>query len=114
MNSMTSQKYAEFAQNIPDRDNWVLVRSDIHSGSLIYQHGETSQRICVPNIWYNQPVAWRVDSMRFYAQRAAECAERTRASVTPWAETEARKADRRQRDLLALAKEMEATRKVLA
>jgi hypothetical protein len=41
-------------------------------GNLVYEFTDNGEQVIVPNCWYNQPAAWRVDAMRWEAQRRRE------------------------------------------
>lgn len=102
-----------FKQTLPDGD-WVLDLASRASGQLIYVEKVTGRTVLVPNVWYNQPVEWRIEVMRFYAERSAGNAFKLRQQREPWAQTEAANSERQADRLNALADEMTRTGKVLA
>src|SRR3546814_5907167 len=65
-----------FRQSLGDREGWVLDEGDKVSGALVYRKGD--EVAVVPNIWYNQPVEWRIEAMLWQAERARNSAERLR------------------------------------
>lgn len=38
-----------------------LVSGSIRTHQLCYRYTDTNELVRVPNVWYNQPVAWRID-----------------------------------------------------
>ena len=59
-----------FAQSKPDGS--VLVDGDNRSRKLVYRAPD-GEIFAVPNVRYNQPIAWQTESTRWYA---AQCRER--------------------------------------
>lgn len=47
----------------------AMRRQNKWPGSLVYRLTDTNEDIIVPNIWYNQPVAWRVAHLRWQARQ---------------------------------------------
>lgn len=41
-------------------------------GNLVYEFTDNGEQVIVPNCWYNQPVAWRAEHMRWEAKRRRE------------------------------------------
>lgn len=106
-----------FRQSLGDPEGWILDEEDSRGGSLTYRKGD--EIAVVPSIWYNQPVAWRVKAMLYYAERADKSAavkdaEAASPSGKPWHAAEAAKARADAARLRGLADEMERTGKVLA
>lgn len=102
-----------FRQCLGDPDGWTL-QSESQSGCLVYRRGD--ETAVVPNIWYNQPVAWRIKAMEFAAERARERAAALRADPFPkaWAADDIRRQEEQARRLDGLAREMARTGKVIA
>jgi hypothetical protein len=104
-----------FHQALPSDRNWTLLTDDgKRAGQLEYADDE-GVRIIVPNIWYNQPVAWRIEFYLFCIVQSEarldfhEHRNKDRNAVH-FASEERRQLDR----LRQLVKKMETTGKVLA
>lgn len=110
-----------FEQSVPPDGNWALVGPyDKRSGILTYEHRETGQRITVPNVWYNQPVEARIETMEWYAARHDECEATCLAEAERFPSTRKRRLEQAEqarscaKRLRDLADEMRRTGKVLA
>lgn len=102
-----------FQQSVPKNGSWELTAGDKRSSHL--QYGNGSETLLVPNIWYNQPVQWRIEAMHFYAARFREGAQALRKFPANSRNLErAAFNDRQARRLDDLADHMAATGKVLA
>lgn len=102
-----------FKQAKPKNIVWTLVEGDKRSGQLRYK--SDTETIVVPNIWYNQPVEWRIEIMRFYADCNREGARRLRKFPTNERNLErAAFNDQKARELDDLAARMAATGEILA
>ena len=66
-----SMMYAiPFEQDIPDGE-WSLSVGDRTTPRLVYSNNRGSS-VQVPNVPYNQPIEWRIETMEFYADCADE------------------------------------------
>lgn len=103
-----------FRQSLGDREGWVLDEGDKVSGALVYRKGD--EVAVVPNIWYNQPVEWRIEAMLWQAERARNSAERLRKDpfLKDYDRHKIKDHERTASRLEALAAEMQTTGKVLA
>ncbi len=101
-----------FAQAVPSDRPFRMVEGTIRTGLLVYED-TTGQRVSVPNIWYNQPVEWRINAALFYADCAHETVERFRASRIAWQRDMAQRAAKSEARLRALADEMRNSGKIL-
>lgn len=108
-------KDARFCQGINRDRELELVDGNSFTPLLLWLDLETGEEFLVPNIWYNQSVAWRIRSMEFNAERARERARQIRKDKThSWWRTDEQDAINQSKGLLSLAEAMRRTGKVLA
>lgn len=109
-----SPKPEHFRQSLGDPIGWRLVEGDKTTGTLRYQKGE--EIAVVPNIWYNQPVVWRIQAMLWNADRARERIDTLCSDPfpKPWHNQKIASAQAQVKSLEGLAEQMKATGKVLA
>src|SRR3546814_18170025 len=103
-----------FRQSLGDREGWVLDEGDKVSGALVYRKGE--EVAVVPNIWYNQPVEWRIEAMIWPAERARNSAERLgkKPFLKDYDRKKTKDLECTATSLDALAAEMKTTRQIIA
>jgi hypothetical protein len=114
---------AEFMQGFNTYRAHRLLDSGKRSSCLVYRLLDTGEEVQVPNIWYNQPVEWRIRAMRWYIERDEAClAKQLReAEAADWDPAKRSSwlflADQTKRQLIRvyrLVAEMETTGQVLA
>jgi hypothetical protein len=76
-----------FAQTLPDDRAWTLMTPSNKVMDLLYRDDTTGEEVLVPSIWYNQPVAWRIQYLRNCAERSRRRAAVWRQSKDTWAPT---------------------------
>lgn len=109
-----------FLQALPPEGEFRLLSGDKKSGELFYRDEITGEHFRVPSVWYNQPVAWRIEAMEFYAAEQMATADKLLASRGSWLPTsdeDTRRAARMRAEAgrcRALAGEMRRTGEVLA
>lgn len=99
-----------------DRDQpLLLVQGNKKTGTILWRNTTTGEEFLTPNIWYNQPVEWRIEAMNFESEQARKIALKLRIekAYRGWRE-DADAAVERSIRCLNLAEEMARTGKVLA
>lgn len=67
-----------FAQSMPE--DGVLIEGDQKKSSRLVYRAPDGEIFVVPNIWYNQPIAWRIDHLKWLIERARSRARFLRAT----------------------------------
>ena len=106
-------QHPNFMQSLPKNGAWVLVDGNYKSGQLLYRDSVTGAEALVPSIWYNQPVAWRIDMAIYRAERAEASAARLRLSPDRWAQHQAGDMARSAIAQWAMVEHMKATGEVM-
>lgn len=104
-----------FHQSLPlPVEDLVLLQGSKRTNNLLYQDNTTDKQYLVPNIWYNQPVDWRIEAIQWSADRAADKAAVIRAEKDRFWEGSYRDMVALSKRLQVMADEMKRTRKVIA
>lgn len=100
-----------FRQSLGDPTGWTLNETDQQFGALVYRRGD--EVAVVPNVPYNQPVAWRIKEARWQAERQRERVATLKADPfpKPWASHDIKSAEESAARMDALADVMEQTGK---
>ena len=117
---MTVQSYCPaykregFRQSLGPREGWVLDETDKVFGALVYRKGDDVA--VVPDIWYNQPVEWRIKAMLWQAERSRARADKMRNDpfLKDYDRHRIEDAEKTAVRLEELAAKMQATGEVLA
>lgn len=113
-NAVIACKDSRFVQTVPRNQNMRLMVGNNHNHQLLWVDGATGQQYLVPNIWYNQPVEWRIKAMDFTHERLCEQAKRIRRGKEHGWEREEQRVIEQANRTLGIKKKMEATGEVIA
>lgn len=106
---------ARFCQCIDRNRELKLVAGDKFTGILLWLDTKSGEEFLVPSLWYNQPVEWRIEAMKFQAERSRENARKIRQDKThSWWRSDEQAALDTAKKLLSIAEKMRKTGKVLA
>jgi len=106
---------SRFCQTLNRNQPLELVQGNSKNGELLWRNTETAEEFLVPNVWYNQPVEWRIQHMKY----EYECSRRRAAKIRElkldkyWESNSERILEAGDRSLV-LAEKMERSGEVIA
>jgi len=106
---------SRFCQTLNRNQPLALVQGNARSGELLWRNPETAEEFLVPNIWYNQPVEWRIRAMKEQYENSRRRAAKIRElKLDKYWESDSESIFEVGDRSLALAEKMKRTGKVIA
>lgn len=69
-----------FAQGLDRTRPLTLVPGQKRKGSLVWRYDDSQELVTVPDIWYNQPVEWRIEAATWQVKAIREAHSQRKAN----------------------------------